>query len=312
MPGLPLILEEDGTLEQTKTSSAASSTFNLAHSEQTRADLSGPEQLESHQNSSEAHTGYNYFDKLSKNKQRSHRESSNDLENGDVDLELDEENATQVVTISSAFIGDNSGPLLNEGEFDGKEITSQNIDDWIQEIELANDAQSTETTETLELDFKAQDEKTKPTENHQGLENGLMQMKPTGILRTQNDPIQKRRPHSMQPHHIPSTSACTSSTVVNKVPPSEHRRVTPQTTPGERPLPGFSRSATVGVMETRASSRRSTRNGDGGGNPRDDATGGASSALDLIHKYYHSMAEFSFHQADKREAEVWVAVSFMS
>ncbi|GFO38220.1 hypothetical protein PoB_006472500 [Plakobranchus ocellatus] len=111
------------------------------------------------------------------------------------------------------------------------------------------------------------------------------------------------RGHRRHPRSTHASSASLSSTEQNRA-DSEQKTRTVQTCSHAKSLPMFSRSATFGVSEPRPSiSRRSTRGTMVSGRDCIDSDR-AASALDLIHKYYHSMSEFSFHEADRREIEI--------
>ena len=285
MPGLPLIPEEEGPLEQRKLLRVGSSSSGTSSSQQFDTDPDNNHEI------SKAQPGCNYFNKLS-NKQ--HKGKDDLLSHPEHGLPEDGTTTTTTTTTSSSSEVDTNDTDKKISE----DLSSQHIDNWIQEIERANGVGEIHDEEPSEISHTQTD--TRYGENHTSSDSILNQSKPVGGGFTiEHDQHQTRRPHSIEPQ----TSSVPMS-AESKIPSGEQRRQ-PQPNPGDRSLPQFSRSATVGVMETpqtRSSSRRSTRGFDLVRDGGKDA-GGASSALDLIHKYYHSMSEFSSRHAERTENE---------
>ncbi|RUS77605.1 hypothetical protein EGW08_014644 [Elysia chlorotica] len=327
MPGLPLILEEDASLEQTKSPSVTPSSEISCPEQFLHHDTEPDDDRHYYEGSAKPQSGGNYFEKLSSKKNKVEEDPHSHPENGDSGTEMkileEDENTTAATTAissppdvensssSSSSIGDNNNNSINNNndnsnnnnidEINSDELSSLHIDNWIEQIERANSV-DTEVQDTNQPrgDTK-QEAKDDPNSNSNPHPN---QPKPSGgPLRRHhgqhrnNQSNQTRRPHSVQ-----QVSSSTPSTAPDSKVRAHAGRPRPtQADPGERPLPQFSRSATVGVMESRASSRRSARGAD---QARDEDSGGASSALDLIHKYYHSMSQFSVHQAERKENEM--------
>ncbi|GFS16129.1 hypothetical protein ElyMa_006787600 [Elysia marginata] len=293
MPGLPLILEEDGSPDQKKTPSEKSLT--LHRSCQNGSIL---ESLHDHQHILKPDdSGANYFDKLSNKKERIKEECDSDPNNVDVNSKLEtltySDTINNTKTLSHSDQPQNSGSLNGCDGFKSDQFSSQHIDKWIHEIELANEVGLIEEA----------DQDHHPISEPSAADKSKYPSRKSA-QHDQDQSKKRRLPHSVQQQHVVPSSTPASS-AVSKVPHDQRARAPVPGAAGgceTRSMPTFSRSATVGVMESRSSSRRSARGGID--TVRDDETSGASSALDLIHKYYHSMSEFSFHQAERREMEV--------